>query len=284
MLKLFIVLLLLMSGAGCGELSGENGGILLVVKNARGPAALVNEESAFSALTSDEALPSSLQVTSFRVIVSGPDFSPPIERFFPGDATEGTISGIPVGEDRTVLIEALNQDGRPVRRREVHHVEIQGGMETPVATSLVAVPWFTSLSDGSVVTTTRLTLEGYGEPGSGLEIVDHFGESSFSISALPDTDGSLTTSPFVTPSLSVGFFSLKPPLLPPGVHRFELRDPQTGESNIVTVTLVAPGRRPGTWVVSAGLLQSRQKTTLGMTEPFEREGYLLPAILQEVRR
>ncbi len=275
----FSILLISLSITGCNTGSGSGGGIALVVRNARGPAPL---EAEGAALTAASSLPSELQVASFRIVISGDDFSS-IEAVFPGDATGGTIENIPAGRERTVLIEALNTNGEAVRRRSVAHVEILGGRTTSVAATLVAVPRFTSIHHGHVITASRLVLEGYGEPGSGLELNDRFGDTTFSISQLPaegsDPDSAQSSQPVITPSLSAGFFSVKPPVLQPGVHTFELKDPQTGESTSVTVTLVLAGRRPGTWVGGMGGMTSAHRTTLGISEPFDHEGFVLPRLL-----
>lgn len=262
---------------GCNTGSGS-GGIALVVKNARGPAPV--EENGSVALAASAVLPPELQVASFRIVVSGEDF-PAIEAVFPAETTEGSVGNIPAGRERTVLIEALNSAGEAVRRRSVAHVEIVGGRTTSVAATLVAVPRFTSIREGRVITASRLVLEGYGEPGSGLELNDRFGDTTYSISEIPAEEGSASSSPVITPSLSAGFFSMKPPVLQPGVHTFELKDPQTGESASVTVTLVPAGRRPGTWVGSMGGLAATHTTSAGMTEPLGSPGFVLPLVLQE---
>lgn len=272
--KRLVPFFLILSSFACGG-SGGDGDIVLAVKNARGPEGFGSEVAGLA--TAGEGLPEVLRVHSFRVVVSGEDFSP-IETVFPGDTKEGTITGIPVGSDRTVLIEALNETGETVRRREVTNVEILGSRPTQVVAALVAVPRLTNVHDGSVVPTTRLVLEGYGEPAGGLEIIDHFAGASYSLSSASDTGG------LVTPSLSVGFFSFRPSLLSPGLHSFEIRDSQTGESSSVTVTLVSSGRRPGVWIGSAGAVGTKVTMVMGTSEKFDRSVFNLPQVMEALKR
>ncbi len=218
----------------------------VAVKNSRRPAAL--------AATSP--LPDILNVERFRVVVSGSDFSPPIEVFFPSDTASGQISGIPVGDNRTVLIEALNHTGMVIRRRELSGISIAGGEPTPVVATLLSVPIVTNLSNGNLVTQTRLMLKGYAEPAAGLQVEEINGATPSSV--LTDIS---TSSSVVTPALSDGGFEFHPQLLALGPHTFRIRDTGTGQENIVTVTLVRPGRTPGVGLGLAGKTLPASRST-----------------------
>lgn len=231
---------------------GGNGGVQLVVHHARLPATLKNAE----------LLPDVLKVESFRVVISGSDFSPPIEVLFPGDASGGTISGIPVGEDRTIRIEALNSGAQVVRSREVTGISISGGEPTPVQATLLSVPWVTNIANNSIVTNSRLSFEGIAEPGSAVTVTDRFNGLDLSLSDLQGA-ASLDQAEPIRPSLSDGKFFFHPPLLAPGLHTFEFRDPQTGAASSLTVTLVPPGRMPGTFLGFGGGMDARWGVSLG---------------------
>lgn len=226
--------------------SGGEGVLVMAVKNATRPASL----------SAELILPEPLRVKTFRVVVTGEGMSA-IEAVFSGDSRGGTISGIPVGDDRKVLIEALNSAGIVIRRRKLSGIKIGKGNPTPVVATLLSVPFVTSPSDGNLVTQTRLIFKGYGEPGGSIEVVD-ISESDSAV--LSDLGTSLES---VSPSLSDGGFVFRPPALAVGPHTFVVRDPGTGEESQVTVTLVRPGRLPGVTISAAGLKNNTSGHTLG---------------------
>jgi hypothetical protein len=192
-----------------------------------------------------------LEADLFRVVVSAEDLSVPIELFFPGDSQGGEVEGVPVGRDRRVLVEAINSRGRVVRRREVRGVSVSRGRTTPVSAALLSVPLITNLSDGVAVTTTRLRIEGFGEPAGRLEVWDLNGGREEKLLA------SVIGAPYLSPSLSDGFFRFEPGVLEPGLHTFRVRATGTGETSEVTISLVPPGRMPGRVLASAGSVEAR---------------------------
>lgn len=241
-----LVPMLVVTLIGCNQ--GGDGGITLKVHNGRKPAALVKSAT----------LPDALIANSFRIVISGPDFAPPIEVSLAGDATGGTISGIPIGTNRTVLIEALNAEGRVIRKRELKGISIEGGAATSVQATLLSIPWVTNIADGSVVPLNRLVFKGYGEPAGGVEVIDHFAEVSASLSDITTAEST------VSPSLSDGSFFFRPETLSPGKHTFEFRDPQSQESSKLTVTLVTAHRVPGTFVEFGGAVSPQATVNLGI--------------------
>ena len=239
---------------GCS--SGGAGGITLKVENGRKPAALMKSAT----------LPDVLVANSFRVVISGADFAPPIEVSFAGDTTKGTISGIPIGADRTVLIEAINSNGQVIRKREMRGISIEGGGPTAVQATLLSIPWVTNIKDGSVIPLNRLMFLGYGEPAGSVEVMDQFEGVSASLSDIT------TAQPSVSPSRSDGSFFFRPQTLSPGKHTFEFRDPQTKESSKLTVTLVTVHRVPGTFVEFGGAVSSQATINLGINEGQSAQG------------
>lgn len=242
-----LLLIITMFFSSCLSSSGGGDGIVAVaVYNAHRPAGLA----------ADEPLPEVLQVETFRVLIAG-DKMDPVEVFFPGDASGGSIKGIKRGENRAVLVEAINKFGQVVRRRQITGVKISGGKETPIVASLLSVPIVTNLKDGNLVTQTRLVFQGYAEPGGSLEVEDDFNGSP---SIVPDLS---TSASMISPSLSLGGFTFKPPVLPLGTHTFTLRDPESGEESQITLTLVRPGRQPGIGISATGKIISAATDTSG---------------------
>lgn len=225
-------LLLPLSLLACASSSSEQGTILLAVKNAQE-----------ATLSFRAPVPDILKVETFRVVVSGDDFQP-IEASFPGNSTSGVLSGIPLGDNRTVLIEAINKKGQVVRRNQITGIKIQGGDPTPIEATLFSVPVATTPAEGSLITQTRLIFKGYAEPGGSLEIEDNLKDSPSSLLLDLNTSDNL-----VSPSLSDGSFTFQPPFLPTGVHTFIIRDPESGEESQITVTLVQAGLEPGTGMI-----------------------------------
>ncbi len=211
-------------------------------------------------VSSIESLPDVLRVETYRILISGDNFDS-IEIFYPGNVISDTIKGIPKGEGRTLLVEAMNKNGTVICRRQVA-VNIKGGKNTPINIALLSVPFVTNLSNGNLVTATRLLFKGYGEPTGGIEILDSFGGSEKPLIDLS------TSRDLVSPSLSDAGFFFKPEVLPIGPHTFTIRDAGTGESSQVSVILVQPGREPGRGVVSAGLRDVSQTHSMGRSDFF----------------
>lgn len=248
-LGLFLCISLMMT-TSCSNSDTGGGGIALTVKNAKHPAAI-----------SIDNLPEVLQVKSFHVVVSGEGFEP-IESSFSADSSYGVVSGIPVGDDRTIMIEALNNSGQAIRRRTLKGLTVVAGNPTPVVATLVSLPVITNFQDGSLVTQTHLIFKGYGEPAGSVEVSDS-NQSSFIL-----TDMS-TSSTLISPSLSDGSFSFTPSLLPIGTHTFTFHDPESGEFTQLTLTLVKPGSRPGFGLSSAGAVSKSFGMSLGMMGQFQ---------------
>lgn len=239
----------------CSCSSGNGDGVIaLVVKNAASPAGL-----------SAQSIPSVLQADTFRVTISAPDLSPPLVVTFPGTAVEGQVTGIPVGENRTVLIEAINASGQVVRRRQLPGITISGDRPTPVVASLLSVPLVTNIPNNGLVTQTRLVFKGYAEPGSGLEITD--APPAGSSSVLTDINDSET---MISPSLSDGGFTFQPSLLALGLHTFTITDLSSGEKSQITVTVVRAGRQPGLGFNVAGSIKPLSIESTGNSGMFSK--------------
>ena len=206
-------------------------------------------------------LPDVLKIDAYRVTISGEGFDPIIVTL-DGKTASTPVEGIPKGENRTLLIEALNNRGQVICRRELNGIDVKGGKIALVEISLLAVPFVANLSDGNVVTQTRLIFNGYGEPDGAVEIIDTFGGQD---TTLTDLD---TNAAQVSPSSDDATFKFKPAVLPIGEHLFTVRDFQTGEQSQVKVTLVQPGRTPGTGVSVSGKIGAGGVQTVGRNDVF----------------
>ncbi len=204
-----------------------------------------------------DSLPEVLRVETYRVVISGDGIDPPIEYTFAGNTISAPIEGIPKGEDRTILVEALNSTGQVICRRRLEGVKIEGGKMISLSIPLLSVPFVTNLSDGNVITQTRLFFRGYGEPAGAIEILDNFNGAE---TPLVDLN---TVSDLISPSISDAGFSFLPAVLPTGTHTFTIRDAGTGESSEVTVTLIGPGRTPGMGINTAGAFHLTETDAVG---------------------
>lgn len=247
-LRVILALLATAFAAGCG---GEGLQTSLSLENAYCPVGQAGTS----------AMPDALRIETYRVTLSGEDFEP-ITVDMSGNTASAPIEGIPKGEDRTLLIEALNNRGQVVCRRQLTGIEIRGGKLALIEISLLAVPFIANLSDGNLVTQTRLTFQGYGEPVGAVEILDLFQGNE---TVLTDLN---TSSEMVSPSLQDASFKFQPPVLGLGEHLFTVRDVQTGEQSQVRVTLVRPGRVPGRGLSVAGALDLTQSQTVGRNDLF----------------
>lgn len=205
--------------------------------------------------------PEVLKIEEYRVTISGEGFDP-ITVTLDGKTDSTPVEGIPKGENRTLLIEALNNRGQVICRRELTGIEIKGGKVALVEISLLAVPFIANISDNNIVTQTRLTFEGYGEPVGAVQVIDTFNGTETILTDLS------TSSELVSPSKSDATFQFKPAVLPIGEHLFTVRDFQTGEQSQVKVTLVAPGRIPGTGLSVAGKVGALGVQTVGRNDVF----------------
>lgn len=205
--------------------------------------------------------PEVLKINEYRITISGEDFEP-ITVTLDGKTASSPVEDIPKGENRTLLIEALNNRGQVICRRELTGIAIKGGKIALVEISLLAVPFVANISDNNIVTATRLTFDGYGEPVGAVQIIDTFNGTE---TVLKDV---ATDSELVSPSSTDATFKFKPLVLPIGEHAFTVRDFQTGEQSQVKVTLVAPGRTPGTGLSVAGKVGALGVQTTGRNDIF----------------
>ena len=257
--KLFSIVAVTTSLMACSG-SNESAGVSVAVHNAFRPAALTN-----SAI-----LPEALQVDHFRVTVSGEGFSPIVTEY-PANSSGGNIS-VPVGDGRQVLVEAFNRDGLVIRRRLVADVTIHGDQTTPVVAALLSVPVVTNIRNNSLVRQNRMTMQGFGEPASGIEV------SEVTQSDHPEI---LTDESSAAQSVGVnsndGNFAFHPGRLSLGTHTFRIHDTQTGEESTITIQVIPANRIPGTGFGSLGHVSPASFESSGAPGP-------MPTVLDVMAR
>lgn len=230
---LFFVLLLFISSCGGGgggfaekgsgvDIGSGGGGLELVVKNAK----------SFNPSISHG------MILNYRVTITADDLENPIVVNFDGSSTEGVINDVPAGENRSILVEAVNPNGAVIREGETEGVEVKGGEVADAEVSLEPVPIFTNLSDGNSLANTRLIFKVFAEPGSQIIVEELLNENQS-----PLLDAS-TLLPDVSLDQSTGLGFLSPSLQFCGEHTYIVRDLNTNRSSSVKVDLTdgAKGR------------------------------------------
>lgn len=241
--SLFLIFTCFIVLPACG--AGE-GRIALKVKNARGPEGIENPSDQVASLQlSDPVAVATLAVTQFRVTISGDGIPSPIVATADGSAKRLDVPGIPIGSDRTVLIEAINSSGKVIRRRSIEGVGIQGGKVTPVQTSLSTVPVFLNLKEGAIIS-SNFQIVGFGEPGGSINVHSKAGTKSVSLNRSAGGEKTI-----VSPALSTGIFEFAP-TLSCGKQTLTIVDEDTNESTSVTVFVVDDKQQPGMRLVTAG--------------------------------
>lgn len=194
------------------------------------------------------------QVATYRVVVSGPGFDP-LTTDFDGTATDGTIGGIPVGDDRHVAVTALNVDGEAVREGDARGVVVpdDGIAQVPIAMEIV--PLFANLRADRAVPNARLRFELQGAPGHPLAVlagaVVEQGTAVAAPNLAPLVDTVLNLSDLPADAVT-GLATLAPNRLPPGRYQFVARDQLTGRQSTVTVLLTDGTKARGAPLVAAG--------------------------------
>lgn len=199
------------------------------------------------------------QITQYKVTISGDDFSPPIEAWFDGTAESGTVDGVPVGENRTIRIDALNINGVVIRSGETTGVTIEPAEVAETEVAMESVPIFANLADDNVVPNTRLIIKVFSDPADPIEIEDEFSGSS---SVLPDIS---TGGREISPDAS-GTAKLLPSLLAPGIHKFTAKNIRTELSSSVTVRLTDGTKIKAAPLYSGGSRSAKLGDTLVSVE------------------
>lgn len=231
-LTLFLVSLIFLSSCGGGPSlqMGEGGAIKLVVKG----AASFNPNIEHG------------RIVSYRVTVNGSDMSSPVVAEFSGDSAEGLISGIPIGEDREVVVEAINPNDLIIRQGEKQNIKIEGGKVAQTEIVLESVPIFANIADGNTIDNTRLIFKVFSDPTCRVvveELTDNKGEALINAS---------TAALELSMDAATGLGKMIPEIQPPGQHSYQVKDLNTGRSSVINVILVDGTKRKAASFVAAG--------------------------------
>lgn len=186
------------------------------------------------------------QISYYQMTLTAADLSTPFVSKFDGSAESAQMLGVPIGTDRTILIEAINPNGLVIRRGQKEGVSIVGGQSTTVDIVMNSVPIFTNISDNSKVARNRIQFDIFGEPNSQLKVSEVTTDSE---TALADVS---TDSTWVDTTNTEGAFSLSPAAFSYGLHTFKVCDEETDESSQVEMMLYQPDIRPGIMINSGG--------------------------------
>lgn len=259
--------------AGCGG-NDNDGFVVIKLERADLTAGLPDlaAEASQSALSLDL-----LKIAGFQALVTAGDIETPITATAEASADQIEIRGIPYGENRTILVEALNSRGDVLRRRRLEGLEIKKGVVSNVEGRWNTVPLALNLADGSVLSAERFRVLGFGEPGSPIRV-----------SSVSDAGGAVAfvslneTVPqtVVSPSLSSGLFNFRQRPSALGRQTLTLRDENNGETSSVTVYVIE-GEPPGRRLVSAGGLGPT--VTIGSAMGGLRTGHF-PLVLQALSK
>lgn len=204
--------------------------------------------------TKAAAVSARTQVATYRVVVSGPGFDP-LTTVFDGTATDGTIAGIPVGDDRHVFVTALNVDDEAVREGEARDVVVPADDVAQVPITMEVVPLFANLRADRVVPNSRLRFELQGAPGHPLAVLAgttaEGGDAVAAPNLAPLVDAALNLR-YLPTDATTGLVTLAPNRLPPGRYQFVVRDQLTGRQSTVAVLLTDGTKARGAPLVTAG--------------------------------
>jgi stage V sporulation protein SpoVS len=222
--KILIVTSLIFAvGCGGGGLNKGGGILQVVVKNAQSFNPNIEHG----------------RIVAYQVMVTGEGIDTPITAEFSGDAVEGVIDGIPVGEERQVSVKAINPNSLTIKEGEKQNISIAGGKVTETEIDLQSVPIFTNIANGNTIENTRLVFRIFADPQSSVAVEEIGTEIS---SQIVDTKTSKTE---VNLDISSGLGELAPQLQPPGVHTYKVSDVLTGRYSEITVNLVDGTKRRG---------------------------------------
>ena len=231
---------------------GGEGFVALEVQNARGPEGFSEKTLRESAelqgfLTQAQTSIDPLVVTEFRVTITAADLAEPITAEAQADAEEIEIVGIPVGEGRRILIEAINGEGTVIRRRELTGIVIKGGVVTPIKTSLNTIPLILNLKNNSTVLARHFSVQGFGEPAGRLQL-----EARSTNQVIQLNESPFGGEVLVSPSLSTGLFEFAPPAFLLGKQTLTVTDLSSGESSSIEIVVVEGEQRAGTRLAVTG--------------------------------
>lgn len=220
---LFIIGLLVICGCGGAKdmaaPTENNGGTASVSLNVMKSTANVGNKSYST-------------IKQYKVGITGPGIAEPIEAFFDGTEESGTVDGIPVGVERIVRIEAINNNQQIIREGLQESVTIHGGSANQLSIEMDAVPIFVNLQDGNSIAGNRIRFELFSDPQDSLEIIDLYNSSS---SQLVDASSSSSE---IYPNITTGTALFMPVGMLAGEHQFSVVSRRTGKLSTINIKVL----------------------------------------------
>ncbi|MBI2343886.1 MAG: hypothetical protein HYV02_06115 [Deltaproteobacteria bacterium] len=195
-------------------------------------------------------------VTAYDITVEGPDFAP-ITMTIDGTASTGTVEEIPAGSARRVEVVARNTRGDIIRRATVEGVTIAKGRVETLDVTLATVPIFANLTEGVVITNTRLQPEVLMTPGEAVQC-SYVVEGGL---PLPLFDLAAESDTLVTDATGVATLHTAP--LPPGTYRLQVASVNGAEGEPVTIHLLDGRLRTSAPLWSAAVVSVRGRWVVG---------------------
>jgi len=204
------------------------------------------------------------RVDKFRVTVRGEGIDEDIVAEFSSDAEEGVVEGVPTGDGREVIVEAVNSNDAVIRAGEAMDVNVGGGV-TDVSIDLESVPIFANLKDGAVVRNSRFVMRIFSDPSHPVAVEEISGEGNFS---LVDAATSL---PEIHTNDATWLGSFSPRVLPVGEYQFVVRDLSNERSSTINVRLLDGERmQPATFAAAVFADETISLSILSISENISR--------------
>ena len=217
-----------------------------------------------------------LQITQFRATVTADDIETPIIATAEPTATEIRIETVPYGDNRTILVEAVNARGDVLRRRRIEGLEIRKGVVSNVRGRMNTVPIALNLTSGTIIPVGRFRIDGFGEQGSSIRVISEAESGAIPFTPVNPSESSLL--PLASASIDTGLFQFSQRPSAFGKQTITLRDESTGESSQVMVYIVN-GQLPGRRLSAAGAINPT--TTVGSAFGYTPDANF-PLVLQSM--
>lgn len=157
-------------------------------------------------------------ITQYKIKIEGEGFEP-TETILSKESKGVVLSGVPVGNNRRIKVQALNHAGQILREGLVEGVTIESGKSLSLDMTLEAVPLVVNRREGDFLSNARLFFHVLTDPKHRVEI---HGDS-----ALRD----LLSGSERTESNGQGLAKFFSGPVPPGDHSFEIIDVDSGKSS-----------------------------------------------------
>jgi len=181
---------------------------------------------------SHDSLHSYSEIDFYRATITGIGIDFPIIAEFDGKAENGTMSGIPVGNDRVITIDAVSKRGEIIRKGIRDNVLVEGNKVNDIEISLNSVPIFTNIKNGNTIPSTRLRPEVFADPGETVEIIRVINEQE-----TPIFNISSNTSEIYADTNS-GLATLDPMDIGLGEYSLIVRSLETGYESSVDIKII----------------------------------------------